>query len=87
MGLADWFDLYIERVSHGHTHEGKDDEVPDAAVGAKWTKSSRDNMEVAKRIWMNLLGNRPPRLIPREDIKGTFALVKHTPGLHGRSCN
>ena len=70
MGLSDWLDLYIKRMSQRHTHEGNDDEVPDPAVGAKKMKSSRNNMEVAKRIWVNLLGNRPPRLIPREHIRG-----------------
>ena len=44
-------------------------------------------MEVAKRIWVNLLRNRPPRVIPREDIKEAIALVKQILDLHGRSCN
>lgn len=85
--LADAFDLYIAKKKAGFTDDFALDEVPCPASGEKWGRSTGNNMEVGKRLWVSLLGNRPIGEIPATDVKRVKALLPRIPATHGKSCN
>lgn len=87
MLLEDYFDLYIAKKVEGYTDDFGEEEVPDEAAGNKWKKSSKNNMEVGKRLWINLLGNRPLGEITNEDIREAKKKLRRLPETHGKSCS
>ena len=87
MLLEDYFDLYIEKKLEGYTDDFGEEEVPDAESGERWRKSSKNNMEVGKRLWVALLGNRPIGEIPDEDIRNAKKKMRRLPEAHGKSCS
>ncbi|PZX18563.1 hypothetical protein LX81_01199 [Palleronia aestuarii] len=85
--LEDYFDLYIAKKVEGYTDDFGEEEVPDAAVGEKWRKSSKNNMEVGKRIWVSLLGNRLLSEISDEEIRNVKEKLRKIPESHAKSCS
>ncbi|WP_295048097.1 hypothetical protein [uncultured Paracoccus sp.] len=69
MRLGAYFDLYIAKKVAGYTDEFGEEEVPDEAAGRSWVKSSRNNAEVGKRLWIGLLGDRPLCEITDEQLR------------------
>ncbi|CUH40263.1 hypothetical protein JSE7799_02993 [Jannaschia seosinensis] len=87
MTLEDYFDLYIAKKLEGFTDDFGEEEVPDPAVGEGWRKSSKNNMEVGKRLWVGLLGNRPLGEISDADIREAKKKFRRLPETHGKSCS
>jgi len=67
--LADAFDLYIAKKKAGFTDDFALDEVPCPTSGEKWGRSTGNNLEVGKRLWVSLLGNRPIGEIAATDVQ------------------
>jgi hypothetical protein len=85
--LADAFDQYISRKKAGYTDEFGSEEVPNPATGRAWAISSENGLLVGKRLWVNLLGNRPYCEIPDQDVREAKALMRRLPETHGKSCS
>ncbi len=77
--LEEYFDLYIAKKLEGYTDDFGEEEVPDEAAGQGWRKSSKNNMEVGKRLWVGLLGNRPFLEISDEDIREAKKTLRRLP--------
>jgi hypothetical protein len=87
MLLEDYFDLYIAKKIEGFTDDFGEEEVPDEAAGEKWRKSSQNNLEVGKRLWVGLLGNRPIAEIPVQEIRDAKKKMRRIPETHAKSCS
>ena len=85
--LEDYFDLYIGKKVEGFTDDFGEEEVPDPAAGERWRKSSKNNMEVGKRLWIDLLGNRPIHEISDEAIREAKKKLRRLPEKHAKSCS
>ncbi len=87
MRLGDYFDLYIAKKLEGYTDDFGEEEVPDEAAGKKWERTSRNNLEVGKRLWIGLLGNRPISDITDEQIREAKKKLRLIPERHAKSCS
>jgi len=87
LSLEAYFDLYIAKKIEGFTDEFGEEEVPDEAVGRSWAKSSKNTLQVGKRLWIDLLGNRPFLKISDEDIREAKKKLRRLPETHGKSCS
>ncbi len=85
--LEEYFDLYIAKKVEGYTDDFGEEEVPDEAAGERWRKSSKNNLEVGKRLWVSLLGNRPFLEIPDAEIREAKKKMRRLPETHGKSCS
>lgn len=87
MLLEEYFDCYISKKLEGYTDDFGSEEVPDEESGKRWRKSSENNMQVAKRLWIGLLGNRPFLEITNQEIREAKKLLMKLPETHSKSCS
>lgn len=87
--LEEYFDLYIAKKVEGY-RDDFGEEVSDEAAGERWRKTSKNNMEVGKRLWVFLLRNRPLLQFLDAEIREARKEMRRLPetqsGLSSRPC-
>ncbi|UWQ02850.1 hypothetical protein K3X44_05885 [Aliiroseovarius crassostreae] len=81
------FDVYIELKLKGYGEDWDQLQKPDDETGKKWGKSTLPGMQVAKKIWSDLLDKSPIGTIPEEDVLNQISIIREIPRLHGKAAD